>query len=85
MIIIVKYGPTPAGQWLNVFYQQYSQLDDGQGPVGVFDDSWWHWGYFHFPFISNRGKLKFFWFEDGVEELADWFGSDARWLVFADK
>jgi hypothetical protein len=67
-------GATPEGQWINAFKAAYP-IPDGQGPIGIADDSWIGAnGRGNYPYLLAVG-LQHFNYGGHVR------GEDWRWLV----
>jgi hypothetical protein len=67
-------GATPEGQWINAFKVAYP-VPDGQGPIGIADDSWISAnGRANYPYLLAVG-LQHFNYAGHVR------GDDWRWLV----
>jgi hypothetical protein len=67
-------GATPEGQWINAFKAAYP-VPDGQGPIGIADDSWIGAnGRGNYPYLLAVG-LQHFNYGGHVR------GEDWRWLV----
>ncbi len=73
-VLEAKYGPTPEGQFMKAFKDEYEA--NGINPVGVADDSWvGPGGFARFPCVSSGGGPGFDWTGRVLDE-------GRRWLVF---
>ena len=74
-VLEAKYGPTPEGQFMKAFKDEYEA--NGINPVGVADDSWVDpLGRARFPFVNSDGEPDFYWTARDLD-------GHRLWLVFA--